>query len=129
MALRRKSCAAHALQALHQPSKDAVGKAAGAHADSSGEVRAINRRAVSLMSQIVPRLLRMHTISVMVTFGMLYATMAVTFAALFYACGDSCYEDELDRDEDRFLQMVRTPRRLSNCGIRRVAHDGWPSRV
>ena len=98
-------CGSRASQAL-QRSKEDVGKAAGTHAEASGEVHAVNRRTGSVLNQVVPGVLRMHPISVMLTGILLYTIAALTFAALFYAAGDKCYENEHTTSEGRFLEVL-----------------------
>ena len=50
-----------------------TGKAATLHAEPSGEVIAINRRSASVLSQLVPRVLRLHPAAVIVFGAFLYA--------------------------------------------------------
>ena len=107
---RSWSCSNLAALQDWQRGKEGIGKAAGIHAKGSREIHAINRRTVSLISQVVPRLLRLHPLNAIFTGILLYATVVLTFAPLFYAMGESCFDSEEEITDHHFLQMV--PRQI-----------------
>lgn len=72
----------------------AQGKAASLHTGPTGEVVAINNWR-SRTSQIVPRMLQMHPAIVITAGGMLYLTLALCFAALYFAAGADCFDFEI----------------------------------
>lgn len=80
------------------------GKSASLHVEPSGEVVAINRRSSSKLSQIVPRLLRLQPMAVFLLGALFYASVALTFACLYFVTGSACF-DLVDADF-AFLEML-----------------------
>lgn len=81
-----------------------TGKAASVNAGPSGEVRIINNTR-SRFRQLVPRLIRLHPI-VVLSFGlMLYFTVLLLFAVIYYAIGSDCFKI-VDGGEFSFLEMT-----------------------
>ena len=80
---------------------ETTGKAATLHAEPSGEIVVINRRANSRLTQLIPRLLRMHPMGVIFAGAVLYTCVAIVFAAIFYGFGEACFAVSAAAQEPR----------------------------
>ena len=72
-------------------SQKTAGKAASLHAGPSGDIVAINNFR-SRLSQMVPRLIRLHPLLVFFFGLVLYVFVAVTFAVGFWLDGADCFD-------------------------------------